>query len=157
MVVWLILTENYRVKESQGLPHWTTSVFSYVCMCSVAQSCPTLCTPIARQAPLSVGFSCKNTGVSCHFLLQGTSQPRDWTCVSCISHIGKQILYHCPTWDAWLRGPLEDSPGERGMTSKGGSPGTMLSASSFDYKGKKSRKLCKEIPGRWKIMDFWPS
>ena len=38
------------------------------------QSCLTLCDPldwIAHQAPLSVEFSCKNTGAGCHFLLQG--------------------------------------------------------------------------------------
>ena len=39
-------------------------------------------------------FSGKNTGVGCHFLLQGSSQPRDRTRVSCISSISKQILYH---------------------------------------------------------------
>ena len=39
----------------------------------VAKSCPTLATPwtVACQAPLSMGFSGKNTGVDCHFLLQG--------------------------------------------------------------------------------------
>ena len=38
----------------------------------VAKSCPTLETlwTVACQAPLSVGFS-KNTGLGCHFLLQG--------------------------------------------------------------------------------------
>ena len=38
----------------------------------VAQSCPTLCDPMdcKHQAPLSMGFSSKNTGVGCHFLLQ---------------------------------------------------------------------------------------
>ena len=38
------------------------------------QSCPTLCDPmdyIAHKAPLSMGFSGKNTGEGCHFLLQG--------------------------------------------------------------------------------------
>ena len=34
----------------------------------------------------------KNTGVSCHALLQGILQLRDQTRVSCI---GRQILYHC--------------------------------------------------------------
>ena len=29
---------------------------------------------LARQAPLSVGFSSKDTGVGCHFLLQGIFQ-----------------------------------------------------------------------------------
>ena len=36
------------------------------------QSCPTLCDPIdgSHQAPRSLGFSSKNAGVGCHFLLQ---------------------------------------------------------------------------------------
>ena len=36
------------------------------------QSCPTPCDPIdgTQQAPLSLGFSRKNTRVGCHFLLQ---------------------------------------------------------------------------------------
>ena len=39
----------------------------------VAKSCPTLATPwtVAHQAPLSVDFPGKNTGVGCHFLFQG--------------------------------------------------------------------------------------
>ena len=31
---------------------------------------------------------------------RGSSQPRDWACVSCISCIGRQILYHWATWEA---------------------------------------------------------
>ena len=30
---------------------------------------------------------------------RGFSQPRDWTCISSISYIGRQILYHCATWE----------------------------------------------------------
>ena len=37
----------------------------------VAQSCSTLWDPVNQQAPLSVEFSSKSTGVGCHFLLQG--------------------------------------------------------------------------------------
>ena len=39
----------------------------------VAKSCLTLGTPltVARQAPLSMGFFRQETGVGCHFLLQG--------------------------------------------------------------------------------------
>ena len=37
---------------------------------------------VACQAPLSMGFSSKNIGVGCHFLLQ--SQPMDWTRLSYI-------------------------------------------------------------------------
>ena len=44
------------------------------CVCSVTQSCPTLCDPLDCSLP---GLLCpwdspgKNTGVACHFLLQG--------------------------------------------------------------------------------------
>ena len=54
---------------------------------------------VACQAPLSMGFS-KNTEAGYHVLLQGSSQSRDRIYVSCISCIGRQILYHCPTWKA---------------------------------------------------------
>ena len=37
---------------------------------------------VAHQAPLSMGFSGKNTGVGSHALLQGVFQHRDWTWVS---------------------------------------------------------------------------
>ena len=47
-----------------------------MCACLVTQSCPTVCDPmgwtVTHQAPLSMGFfSGKNTGVDCHFFLQG--------------------------------------------------------------------------------------
>ena len=47
-------------------------------MC-VTQLYPTL-TPqtVAHEAPLSVGFSDKNTGVGCHFLLQGIFLTQGW-------------------------------------------------------------------------------
>ena len=73
-----------------------------VCVCSIVQSCLTLCDPmdyVARQAPLcSWNFPGKNTGVDCHFLLQGifprrSSLSRDQTQVSCISCSSRQILY----------------------------------------------------------------
>ena len=45
-----------------------------VCACSVAQSCPTLCDPMDCSPPGSSVyeiFQARNTGVGCHFLLQG--------------------------------------------------------------------------------------
>ena len=40
----------------------------------------------------------KNTGVGCHFFLsRGSSQPRDRTCSSCSSCIGRCILYRSAT------------------------------------------------------------
>ena len=31
---------------------------------------------------------------------RGSPQPRDWTCISCTSCIGRWILYHCVTWES---------------------------------------------------------
>ena len=63
----------------------------------VVQSCPTLCDPM----------DCSQPGSSVHIILQARileqgatpfsrepPWPRDGTCVSCGSHIGRQVLYH---------------------------------------------------------------
>ena len=43
-----------------------------VCVCVCVQSCPTPCDPMDCGLPgSSVCFPGKNTGVGCHFLLQG--------------------------------------------------------------------------------------
>ena len=70
------------------------------CCCLVAKSCPTLQLRGLQHARLLCPwhFPGKNTGAGCHFLHKGFSQPRDRTCISCISCIGRQILYHCATW-----------------------------------------------------------
>ena len=78
-------------------------------MCSVAQSCPTLCDPKNCSPPdTSVhGDSLdKNTGVGCSSM--GPSQPRDWTQVSHIAggfftveSPGKPINYDKVTVVAW--------------------------------------------------------
>ena len=63
-----------------------TNVKERACMLShsVVSDSVTLWT-VVHQSPLSMGFfSGENTGVGCHFLLQGSSQPKDWTRVSCV-------------------------------------------------------------------------
>ena len=57
-------------------------------LCLVAQSCPTLSDPMDCSLPGSSvhGDSPgKNTGMGCHDLLRGSSQPRDRTQVSCVT------------------------------------------------------------------------
>ena len=50
---------------------------------------------VACQAPLSVGFSRQEYWSRLPFLPPGeSSQPRDRTCVSCVSCIGRRILSH---------------------------------------------------------------
>ena len=71
--------------------------------CSVAQSCPTLCDLMNSSLPGSFVH-----GISQARILQwvaissprGSSRPRDRTHGSCICCIGRQILYHCSTWEA---------------------------------------------------------
>ena len=54
---------------------------------------------VAHQALLSIGFSSQEYWVAI-FYSRMSSQPRDWTHISCVSCIGRQILYHCTTWVA---------------------------------------------------------
>ena len=65
----------------------------------------TLATPwtIGCQAPLSMNFPGKKTGVGCHSFSRGSSLLKDWTCISWIAgnllHC-RQILYHWATREA---------------------------------------------------------
>ena len=77
----------------------------HVCVCvgGGAQSCPALCNPM----------NCSLSGSSVHGIFQAgilewvampssrrSSRPRDRSGVSCVSCIGRRILYHCTTWEA---------------------------------------------------------
>ena len=63
------------------------------------QSCPTLCDHIdgSPQALPSLGFSRQNTGVGCHFLLQGMK-------VKSESEVAWSCLTLCDTMDCSLPG-----------------------------------------------------
>ena len=74
---------------------------SKTCACVLSQSCLTLCDPAG----------CSPLGSSVHGVLQARvleriaisffrAWPMDWTHVSCVSWIGRQILYHCANWEA---------------------------------------------------------
>ena len=52
---------------------------------------------IACQPPLSIWFPSKNTGVGCHFLLQGIIPTQGLN--PCLLHC-RQILYHWAIWKA---------------------------------------------------------
>ena len=79
-------------------------IFSpFIFRCVRAQACLTLCD----------SMDCSPTSSSVHGTFQarilewvampssrGSSQPRDWTHISCVSCIGRWILYLCATWEA---------------------------------------------------------
>ena len=66
------------------------------CLCSVVSDSAHRLIDYSFLCPGD--FPGKNTGVGCHF--RGTSWPRDGTRVSCISGIGRWILYHWASWKA---------------------------------------------------------
>ena len=77
-------------------------------MFSVAQSCPTLCDPMGCSPPRLLcpqNSPDKNTGVGCHFLLQGLnpSLPHGRKILYCLSHQGLCIDNACWRLQGWRR------------------------------------------------------
>ena len=74
--------------------------------CAVLSRVPLFVTPrtVARLL-CPWDFPGKNTGVGCHFLLQGIFLTWHRIFASCISCTGRQILYHCTTWKAPIMPP----------------------------------------------------
>ena len=82
----------------EGVAIW--KVPTYACMLSRVWLFATLWT-VAHQDPLSMAFFQARIleWVVIPFP-RGSSQPRDWTWISCVSCIGRLILYHWATWEA---------------------------------------------------------
>ena len=61
-----------------------------------AQLCPTLCHPMDYRPGSSVHgiFPARILEWFAFSYSRGSSPPRDGTCVSCVSCIGRRILYH---------------------------------------------------------------
>ena len=100
-----------------------------------------LCHPMdCSQASLSMGFPSKNTGVGCHFLLQGIFLLWDWISVFCVSCIDRQILYHCITRDKII---VPEEPG--GQLTWVGHPwkATLLGSGTWEANlGKEASHRC---------------
>ena len=70
-----------------------------LCACLVTQSCLTLCHTRDCSPPSSSVHGVIQARILEHVAIsssRGSSWPRDQTCVSCI---GRQILYHRATWE----------------------------------------------------------
>ena len=82
---------------------WTKLSFNSftACMYSVVQLCSTLCNPMDCSPPVFSVHGIFWARILEWFVIpfsRGSSRPRDWTWVSCISCIGKKILYHWATF-----------------------------------------------------------
>ena len=76
----------------------------FACVCVCTQSFLTLCNSMDCISPVSTAhgiFQARILGQVTTSYLKGSSQPRVWTHVSCVSCIGRWILYHCITWEAF--------------------------------------------------------
>ena len=68
-----------------------------------AQSCLALCDPMDCSLPSSAIhgiFQARTLEEVAISHSRGSSWPRDQTCISCI---GKWVLYHCATWETYVR------------------------------------------------------
>ena len=111
---WLQL-ENPTLMKSLSLVHTAPSLahVSFVHACVLSRfSLSHSASPwtVACQAPLFMGFSCRNTRASCHAPSRESSWPRDWTHVSCtaggffiVELLGKPCyLYSMPLYNCML-------------------------------------------------------
>ena len=81
--------------------------YSFQCLyaCSIVKLCPTLVTPWTVALLCPWDFPRQEYWSGLPFPFPGESyRPRDRTCVSCISCIGRQILYPCATWEPYIPG-----------------------------------------------------
>ena len=74
-------------------------------VCVHAQSCLTLCSPVNCNPPVSSVHEILQARVPVPVAIsssRGSSRSRDWTCISCVSCIGRWILSHYTTQEAHL-------------------------------------------------------
>ena len=74
-----------------------------MCGCSVIQSRPTLCDPMDCSPPGSTVHGIFQASILQLVAISystGSSQPSYQTCISCVSFVGRWILYHSVTWEA---------------------------------------------------------
>ena len=100
MLLWPLFipwSKWWRLHRQQG-------DYIYIFLCACAQSCLTLCSPMACSLPGSSAhgiFQARTLEWVAISSSRGTSQPKDQTHVSCL-HVGRWILNHCGTWDIYF-------------------------------------------------------
>ena len=95
---------HLKIKDRQFLLHicYKFSCDRSLSVCSVTQSYPTLCGPVDCNSPSSSVRGIFQTILEWVTISysRGSSQPRDRNHIAYISCIGRQVLYHCATWEA---------------------------------------------------------
>ena len=86
LALCLLLPHCLVLPQFSACPWSSTPSLSLSCPCIVAKSCLTFCDPVDCNPPSSFcpwDFSGKNTGVGCHFLVQGNLPDPDF--ISCLA------------------------------------------------------------------------
>ena len=96
---WIGLFSS-KLSYSPFLIPFTSSLFIVWWWCSVVSDSllPVDCNPPGSSVRGSFQARILEWVAIAYF--RGSSRPRDWTHISFISYIGRQILYHCTTWEA---------------------------------------------------------
>ena len=104
--IFYIAKHIYKTSKYKKNHFWENICNTYdrisMCVCPVAQSCLALCDPMDYSPPGSIVHGIFQAGILEWLTIaysKGSSQPRDWTHVSCIS-CSRQILTTSATWEA---------------------------------------------------------
>ena len=85
-----------------------------VCVCGYVLSCLRLCDSMQCSLPDSSAhgiFQPRILEWVAILYFRGSSLPRDWTWLSYVSYVGRQILHHWATWEAYITGNYMQYPG----------------------------------------------
>ena len=83
-----------------------------ILVCVYAQLYVTLCNPMDVAPPVSSVYGTFQARILEQIAIsysRGSSQPSEWSHISCVSCIGRHVLYHCTSWKTTnriLRWPL---------------------------------------------------
>ena len=82
--------------------------------CSVTQPCQTLCNPVDCSPPGSSLYGIFQARIPewvARYFSRGSSQCMDQAHISCVSCIGRRVLYHWATKEAWWhQRPYKETP-----------------------------------------------
>ena len=98
------LVAIFLFKNNNAFLFWThrNGYAFFMCVCVCARSCLTLCNPMDCSPPDSSVHGIFQARILVWVAIsfsRRSSWPRDRICVSCISCIGRWILYHWATWE----------------------------------------------------------
>ena len=96
--VWL-----YCISVLGSVPAGPSDSDASLHLCVLCDQSCRLCDPVNCNLPSSSVhgiFQTRILGWVAMPSFRGSSWPRDQTCISCVSCIGRWFLYHCTTWEA---------------------------------------------------------